>query len=275
VPNLPHDLLYSVVFLYQTPNDAEHGKPTGGTGCLVGLPWESDSAHHHIYVVSNRHVAIDSGASVVRLNTKAGSTEILDFTPDEWTKHEQGADLAVVPIKPSDEHQWMFHSTGDFLSQSRIDEHGIGIGDDVFSVGRFVDIAEQRQNRPVVRFGNIALMPPENIDGEDVLLVEMRSRSGYSGSPIFVYVSPTHVRFLSQLMRETRRTYDTMLSTEMYGPWILGIQKGQLNAVGPEISEESGSQTGMTTVVPIQKLVELLDMVELKDKRQSIERGTS
>jgi hypothetical protein len=77
------------------------------------------------------------------------------------------------------------------------DPKWIGPGDDLFYVGRFADHAGKYENLPSVRFGSLSMMPNErepveyDIDGKTFtqvgFLVEARSRSGYSGSPVFLY----------------------------------------------------------------------------------------
>ena len=58
--------------------------------------------------------------------------------------------------------------------------------------GRFVNHEGHQRNKPVVRFGNIAMMPdaaaPVRVGDLDQLafLVECRSLGGFSGSPAFV-----------------------------------------------------------------------------------------
>jgi hypothetical protein len=79
---------------------------------------------------------------------------------------------------------------------------GISEGDEVFYVGMFAQHTGEKRNLPIIRFGNISLMPYEKIlikrdpytDNRypvDAYLVECRSRSGLSGSPVFVYFPAT------------------------------------------------------------------------------------
>ncbi len=86
-------------------------------------------------------------------------------------------------------------SEGAVVTPKLIQDYDLGIGDDVYTVGRFVNHDGKQRNNPVVRFGNIAQMPIEPIkqdDGhlQDSYLVECKSVAGYSGSPVFAYVPP-------------------------------------------------------------------------------------
>lgn len=80
------------------------------------------------------------------------------------------------------------------LKRHEIDAFRVGPGDDVFVVGRFINSQGKLRNIPSVRFGNIAQMPLKPIEqgrvfGEfqqESFLVEARSISGFSGSPVFL-----------------------------------------------------------------------------------------
>ena len=69
----------------------------------------------------------------------------------------------------------------------------IGIGDEAIAIGRFINHDGNQRNQPSVRFGAIAQMPKDKIrtdTGEqDAFLVEIKSISGYSGSPVFALTS--------------------------------------------------------------------------------------
>lgn len=56
--------------LYRSVEEAEGGQEYGGAGFLVSVPWETRPIAIHMYAVTNYHVAIADGASVIRLNTK-------------------------------------------------------------------------------------------------------------------------------------------------------------------------------------------------------------
>jgi hypothetical protein len=58
-------------------------------------------------------------------------------------------------------------------------------------IGRFIDHDGGTANRPAVRFGNISVMPApiarRGYSKVDYFCVDMHSRSGFSGSPVFAY----------------------------------------------------------------------------------------
>src|SRR5271170_5484166 len=71
----------------------------------------------------------------------------------------------------------------------------IGPGEDVFMVGRFIDHDGKDANIPSVRFGNISTLPqpieqPSGSTNNKSFILDLHSRTGYSGSPVFVYRTP-------------------------------------------------------------------------------------
>lgn len=193
MPRIPPDVLKCVCYLYATEKEAETGKGFGGTGFVVTFPSRfSDSLF--VYVVTNHHVACSEGASVVRLNTIDGATDIYPFEPDQW-HFDPRYDVAVHPINVhKDRHNISVIHNPSFLTKEMLELRKIGAGDDVFMVGRFVDHDGGSTNQPAVRFGNISVMPspikqPNGLMA-DAFCIDLHSRSGYSGSPVFVYRTP-------------------------------------------------------------------------------------
>ncbi|MCA1703536.1 MAG: hypothetical protein LC808_09870, partial [Actinobacteria bacterium] len=98
----------------------------------------------------------------------------------------------------------------------------VGEGDEVFFIGLFSEAPGRKRSQPIVRFGNISLMPREPLlldlgEGSgriraDAYLVEARSWGGYSGSPAFVYFPPD-------------RHLDS-LKSKGWGPALLGLVQG-------------------------------------------------
>src|SRR5207245_893618 len=117
-----------------------------------------------------------------------------------WWTHPtetESVDCAVLPFGIPDEMN-ADHSTVPlslFATDEVIDENGIGEGDEVFMIGLFTRLAGNERNIPVVRIGNVAMMPKERLPvakiGDyrgpiDAYLMETRSFAGISGSPVFV-----------------------------------------------------------------------------------------
>lgn len=231
MPRWPDEIFDTTVFLYHSVDDAEAGEQTGGCGFLVSVPWDINPEFQHIYVVSNYHVVCDGGASVIRLNTKDGKSACIDTDPGQWFTN-YGHDLAVHRIdafKHFGQDSIYDYKQMDFLelqlTQADWDKWKLGIGDEVVSFGRFIDLDEIQRNEPVLRTGVLAsgkTLPVAMGDSvpwaeEECYIVEMRSRTGFSGSPVLVFIEWSTTRFV-EVADEPDKTAYTLHG----GPWLLG-----------------------------------------------------
>ena len=195
MPKIPARTLDIVCYLYPTRADAAAGENFGGTGFLVAIPSEADPTKSFVYVVSNWHVAC-RGCPVVRINRLDGGVDVFDFKCSDWIfDKDVGADVATVPIALDiNIHQFFTVDIEALLSREVADASEIGPGDDVFMIGRFVDHDGGTVNRPAARFGNISINPTpllmETGKRAEAYCIDLHSRSGYSGSPVFVYRTP-------------------------------------------------------------------------------------
>jgi len=201
MPKIPPDVLDAAFFLYDTEEDAKAGLNPQGTGFIVGCPSSEVHGFQHFYGVTNWHVAIRDDAAegikpspVVRLNKKYGG-ETFVKTP-EWHSLKNGPDVAVAyfDFLERDDLQWNFVSLGIFAEVSAIQSGNVAVGDDAFMLGLFLDHDAVATNVPGARFGNISMLPStfmkieqENGFMGECYIVDMHSRSGFSGSPVFMY----------------------------------------------------------------------------------------
>ena len=221
MPRIPPQVLYSTFYLYRSVKDARNGAKFGGTGFFVGYPTGEPSAPTLLYAVTNWHVAVRGGASVVRINKLGGGVDILEFDPGDWEFPPGGHDVAVLShqklgIKES-VHEIVSLSLEMFLSKIDVARLEIGPGEDIFMIGRFVDHDGAAGNIPSARFGNISVMPqpvlqPTGAELESFIL-DVHSRTGYSGSPVFVY-----------------RAFGSDLTTDELGKDLLTSERGLVAA---------------------------------------------
>ncbi len=200
VPRIPNVITSSIVYLYRDKDEADTGVDFGGSGFLIQMPSEGCKGATHIYGVTNAHVIAD-GYPVVRVNLRHPSsgyerTYPFEFSQSDWVVHPEH-DLAICAL-PVD-IQPIFNITlcglDLLVTEEQFRQRDIGPGDEVVYVGRFVGHAGKYENMPSVRFGNISMNPNERepveyeAGGQNRkqvgFLVEARSRSGYSGSPVF------------------------------------------------------------------------------------------
>ena len=98
--------------------------------------------------------------------------------------------MAAVQVSIPDEIDIVPIAAESLGIPERLANWNIGIGDEVHAVGLFSEAPGHQTNMPIVRVGNIPMMPTEQIQTDmgyaDVYLVEARSLGGMSGSPVFV-----------------------------------------------------------------------------------------
>jgi hypothetical protein len=281
MPRLPDSILDCVVYLYPSEAAAEDGELIGGTGFLAGLPLTDELNNiitHLPCVVTNKHV-IKNGSMIVRLNTRDGKTDVIPLDGIPWFEHPAGDDLACCPIGLNLIHKYNYLPAEMLGNRKTMDGMEVGIGDEVFIVGRFINRDGKQQNTPTVRFGNIAQMPHEPTlqeDGflQDNFLVEARSISGYSGSPVFWYIPP-QVSFAGQsetIQRSLFASFPLVRKNRQglwmgFGPQLLGIGYSYVPFNQPAFNKHTRkpdenlfikSNTGMMGVIPAWKLTEML-----------------
>lgn len=256
MPRIEDKYLENPIYLYASKEDAVKGEKHGGSGFVVGIliPNSKDLFHPTVYAVTNQHV-IDGGFIVIRINTYSGGYDILETKPESWIAHGED-DLAVCPIRPSVyEHDFRLIGTQDFVTEELVKKHNIGPGDEVFMVGRYVAHAGTKKNLPIVRFGNIAMNPNEptaNFLGKERthFLVEARSVSGFSGSPVFVYDVPFN---------------RAGVRAEPFFCYFLGIDCGHLPVYEKPLS------AGIAVVIPAWRITEILwrpELIEMRNQDQ-------
>lgn len=297
-----HDLYADcVVYIYRSMTDAKNGERTGGSGFIVVVPLVRNPDWAETYVITNRHVVRKAETPVVRMNRKDGRVEYFQTGKDEWVFHPDGDDIAALLFQAAVPQELKTYAVplGHFLTPSLAVKEDVGIGDDTFMLGRFVNHEGRQQNTPAIRFGNIAMMPKEKIVSQGGLalesfLVETRSLPGYSGSPVFVYSVNAMMDFSQRDLREEEEQLRARDREEFgerqpvldpgplayirpKGPYLLGIDWCHIHTV-EQVREKNGeiipdgwtvrTNSGMAGVIPAWKIAELLNIEELAEKRR-------
>jgi hypothetical protein len=255
------------------------------TGFFVSMPCKArelrESRLATIYFVTAKHVAKDlKNAEPYFLVNKIGGgvTEIRHVYENKWFFHptDETADVAVAQIFPqADADIWPIE-TRHFGTSERLKSLGIGIGDEVFATGLFTPAPGAARNMPIIRHGNIAMMPEEQIQTElgyaDVYLVEARSIGGLSGSPVFVRNTLSkHVQLDDG--SETTAFFNgpgvTLLGL-MHGHW--DIKESEMNKAMFEHDRKRGVNLGIGIVVPAMKILETINNPLLEEIRMRAEK---
>ncbi len=230
-------------FLYRSEEDAITESSIGGTGFAVSVDHDPPQGPQWgaMYAVTAAHV-VAQGCKFARINTRDGTFRVVELGP--WHNappDENGvlADVSVAILRTGYRANVTAIPIGVGLWRERFKEEDYGIGDPVFMVGRLLNYEGKEMNTPSVRFGNISLVPREAVNVKDVgdcesIFVEMRSQSGYSGSPVFVYKDEP----LGPTMR------------------ILGVDWGHLRGIG--FSGKSVEHAGIVGVTPFWRVIDLL-----------------
>jgi len=306
MPKIPSKVIDAVFYLYASRGDALAGRNPGGTGFLVHYNgYGSQSVPPgQVYAVTNWHVACREW-SVIRLNKQDGGIDVVDLGPEDWQFLPGKCDVAAVPASLDPKiHIVSAIPTSIFARPPRGFEPQIGVGEDVFMIGLFIDHDGIATNVPSARFGNVSMLPnskatieqPTGYRGESYI-VDMHSRTGFSGSPVFAYRT-----FGSDLTETGGHRFDDLLIDNLNqrlhsgSPFsgklktaplfqLIGIHWGQFperwelrersalkEAYRKDLIVEGAyveGMSGMTCVIPAWQIMEVFDMAELKGPREA------
>jgi hypothetical protein len=271
MPRIRDTILDCSIFLYGSEEDAKNGTAYGGSGFLVGVPVEPALNHSQLYAVTNSHV-IEEGFPVVRVNSKDGGIKTFPLTESSWIYHPTHDDVAISPIDlDRDVHKYKYITPDDdfFITRKNAERLRLGAGDEAFMVGRYLGRDEKQSNVPIVRSGHVASGEPAIIDQEDgrkkfprfpqeSYLVEVHSVSGFSGSPVFVWIPRDRIN--APTNAELKARHRKLVHELGIGPseFFLGIDWGHVPG-------------GMAGVVPAWKLNDLLYLPEVIELRKEQE----
>lgn len=268
MPRIDDAVLDCTVYLYGSVGDAERGNRIGGTGFLIDVPAPAHGdGLSYVVCVTNRHV-VEAGFTVARLNSIARGIVVAEFDERHWTFHAGGADLAVA-IMPAAEmrasHKVLTYES--LVTQHTAEELHIGVGDEIFLVGRFINHDGGQTNTPTARFGNIAQMPGRPVAGDhgvpqESYLIECRSIGGFSGSPVFLHIPPF-----------AWRPSVERVTTSYFGPALLGVEWCH-TCYREEVLTETGTKhpgnfhvaahSGLSGVVPSWHLLQLIESEQFR-----------
>jgi len=170
----------------------------------------------------------------------------------------------------------MYVGTELFLSSEKMKERMIGIGDDVFFPGLFQFAPGTKQNHPILRHGNIAMLPETQIQMDagfaHVYLVEARSIGGISGSPVFTRETVS----LETRGADTEKGLIIGIGNKFH---LLGMARSHWDLNERDINSYSGVQDrprgvnmGIAAVTPAGAILEILNQAGPALARAEAER---
>jgi hypothetical protein len=250
------------------------------TGFFVSVASKVIPANGYFAFVTAKHVVDDlmGKKAALIVNRKGGGVITLGDACEKWFLHptDTTADVAVLPVNLPPDVDILAISTDNFASPEAINKYQVGIGDEVFIVGLFTYAPGTKRNMPIVRHGNIAMLPDEQIDTSsgyaNVYLVEARSIGGISGSPVFV--RPT----LRVPGKEPDGT-DISLHGISGRMLLLGLMQAHWDIRESELNKPSfiqdrqrGVNLGIAVVVPAYKILETINHPQLAALRDAADR---
>jgi len=271
---IPDDNKKCVVFFGVEIQDGASIKiKWGGTGFLVNVQSDKVAGMHFVYLATARHVAAQTKGTVfyIRFNTKDGNS--LEFRVGEeptWWFHPseaEAADVAVlalgIPLEIFKSLDVVRVDSKQFVTDSALKAENIGAGDEVFIVGLFSYHAGNHKNIPIVRMGNIAMIPDEPVQTKDfgnmeAYLIEARSTGGISGSPVFV------------LKQREIGKWTVHLLGLIHGHWNIDSEK-IIDAISADGAIKAGVNVGIAIISPAKKILDILNRKELADARAKLE----
>jgi len=186
-----------------------------------------------------------------------------------------------------------------FATKDAISLDNIGIGEDGFMLGLFAKSPGKNTNLVAARFGNVSLLATDeapirqpNGSARPSHIFDMRSRGGFSGSPVFVYRTPGgDLRMDSNTVTATKnfgvQMHFTKLGENRFLK-LLGVHAGQYPEktkakLTESLNHESNAAihdgddleipSGMTLVVPVWEIIELLNSPKLTKQRVAREQA--
>lgn len=260
--------------------DGDVVKP-GGTAFLVSFPVGRLFTFH--YLVTAKHCvtkALDKyGELYARINTVAGSHELVKLGRSWVYSDDEGVDVAVMPWV-QDVKKYTLGSVD--IRSSAFDGNtkasAIGIGNELLVIGLFTLHYGTKRNIPIVRHGMLASMPEEPLKDENTgdpfraYLAEIQSIGGLSGSPVFVFV-PTIQLLAHHANRDER---DAMRKRWPAGfLYLLGLVRGHFDAPQGDWIDGSASREkvhyGVAMVTPMDEVLSIMthdeDLVKSRKER--------
>jgi hypothetical protein len=281
---VPEVVRKSVGFIGEVTHQDSSGASTDlrATGFFVCVPAAAPSLAHKrwAYFVTAAHVAKDLSDKPISfiVNKRGGGLTGIEPLGTNWLVHptDRSADVVAIPVGLNPDADITCVAVRDFVSPLSFISEKVGVGDEIFVTGLFTAVPGVSRVMPIVRHGNIAMLPEEQIQTEmgyaDVYLVEARSIGGLSGSPVFVRTDDDET---GAGIKRTR------LLGLMHGHW--DIRESELNKAAI-VHDRRGVNLGIGIVVPAGKILEtinapsaleLRDVMEQKILRKSIPRTDS
>jgi hypothetical protein len=284
---IPENVRDCCCFIYENIDGKHHMR---GTGFFIGESYVADGDEEgtiyvrktergteslrYIYLVTAKHV-IDkikehtpTPSMGVRLNVAKGNTVDVDIPIDAWFYHPTDSSVDAAVALPITEFTGLDIRSLPLeiaMNDEIIKKYSIGIGDEVHITGLFHKYYGIKRNLPILRTGNIAMMPKEKIKvtgfGDiDAYLIELRSIGGLSGSPVFVHLQYPEGNNIRNLL---------FWMGLMHGHWNIDVVETDISDIThKDASEKQQLNVGIGIVVPAYKILEIIKRDEIRKAKE-------
>jgi hypothetical protein len=240
-----------------------------GSAFLIDRPASADLPQYGLgYVVTAKHV-IDGVRSTglneifVCAKRKDGNVGLWQTNAEDWVSHhDPTCDLSATRLRIISQIDHLSISPPLWRDSVSSADMEPAVADEVYIAGFFSPQVTASRIHPVLRIGNIAALRKEPvltaIGSVDAYLVETRSFSGLSGSPVFRRASGF------------RSGTFILCDPDFY---LLGVMHGHFDIESPNIGRESRAQQnnvnmGVGIVIPASKLAELITQFDELEKSE-------
>jgi hypothetical protein len=265
---IPDQLIKCVAFIARHEDEGTFG----GTGFIVGVKQETRMVLCHLVTAKHVAEAIEPGEAIFGFNGKDGSPFFLRTGEQKWFYHPTDpdhVDVAVIPVGSArfDQYDISFLPEENFVDDAVISKYGIGLGDELYTIGLFTKFFGTTHLIPIVRTGNIAMMPRDKVPVEqfgemEAYLAEGRSIGGLSGSPVFCRSTVN----MPMQTPDGKRAHLSGLGPLhflglMHGHWDLPLKFS-------DAEKAEAVNMGVSIIVPAKKIREVLYHPELVAMRK-------
>jgi hypothetical protein len=271
---IPDRLLKSVGFVSRFEPEGDGARlEFGATAFIVGVHTDENFGLAHIVTAKHVAEAIEPAEAVIAMNAKDGAPLFLRTGDARWFYHPTEPDSVDVAAMQFGSHRFQDYDIvwipeDMFATDKRIADFDIGLGDEIVTIGLFTRFFGQTKLIPLVRTGNIAMMPKEKLPSKsfgemEAYLAEGRSIGGLSGSPVFVR---------DTVKMPALRPQGTPAFMSGLGSFhLLGLMHGHWDLpVSFSASEQAEAvNMGVSIVVPAKKILETLYHPELVAMRKA------
>lgn len=185
MPSIPESYIRSIAILLRNHPETGAVEPVG-TAFLVQTR-EFVLPPVHVYLVTCHHCI--AAATMVRFHDDT----VLEVKRADWVLAPSGDDVAVIDI--TDRLPAAIVADACIPLGLLAQDHGeYHLGDEIYMLGLHVNERDTGTNHPRARFGNVSARASDKapiMQGNGSVgpthIGDMRSRTGFSGSPVFVY----------------------------------------------------------------------------------------